>query len=395
MIFKLALFACHGVRNITSSFCHPGRSRRRLIGSMLFAIALCLTACGGDSSTSVNDGDGGSEAAMTSSSRHSGPGPESSSSKKVSSSSSSTNIVSSSWTPDGGIGSSNSTQKPSSSSKTIVQSSSSRHSRLDPESSSGKKDGGSSSAMTSLSSSSKTSSSSSEYVPFDHSKTLAEDWRVGENRYKQFTDPRNGRSYYYITITSVYSGDSVTIMAENLNIGEMVLGKDDQNNDTKIERYCYNNDTTKCDEFGGLYQWAEMMQLPSRCNTESCSDLIQENHRGICPDGWRLMTYDDYVVIEGYKDEFGYGIKGLRSAYGFAGNNYSGLSLTGAGLKTLKGEFADLKKGIYWYLPEEFEGKESTHAHSGLVSADDEYAPTRNNKATKTQGYSVRCVMVE
>jgi uncharacterized protein (TIGR02145 family) len=258
-----------------------------------------------------------------------------------------------------------------SSSKKAVASSSSRHSGPAPE------------------------SSSSEYVPFDHSKTLAEDWRVGENRYKQFNDPRNGRSYYYITITSVYSGDSVTVMAENLNIGEMVLGKDDQNDDTKIERYCYNNDTTKCDEYGGLYQWAEMMQLPSRCNTESCSDLIQENHRGICPEGWRLMTYDDYVVIEGYKDEFGYGIKGLRSAYAFGGNNYSGWSLTGAGLRTLKGGFDDLKKGVYWYLPEEFEGKESSHAHSGMVSADGDYAPTRNNKATKTQGYSVRCVKVE
>ena len=60
-------------------------------------------------------------------------------------------------------------------------------------------------------------------------------------------------------------GKSVTVMAENLNIGEMVLGENNQSDDTKIERYCYNNDTTKCDEFGGLYQWAEMMQLPSRC----------------------------------------------------------------------------------------------------------------------------------
>ena len=241
-------------------------------------------------------------------------------------------------------------------------------------------------------------SSSSEYVPFDHSKTLAEDWRVGENRYKQFTDPRNGRSYYYIKIIGKNTSknkDSVTIMAENLNIGEMVLGKDDQSDDAKIERYCYNNDTTLCDEFGGLYQWAEMMQLPSRCNTESCSDLIQPNHQGICPDGWRLFTYDDFAVVMGYKDEFGSGIKGLRSAYAFGGNNYSGFSLTGAGLRTLKGGFDDLKKGVYWYLPEEFEGKESSHAHSGMVSADGDYAPTRNNKATKTQGYSVRCVKVE
>ena len=371
MIFKLALFACHGVRNITSSFCHPGRSRRRLIGSMLFAIALCLTACGGDSSTSVNDGDGGSEAAMTSSSRHSGPGPESSSSKKVSSSSSSTKIVSSSWSE--AIGSSNSTQKPSSSSKTVVQSSSSRHSGPAPE------------------------SSSSEYVPFDHSKTLAEDWRVGENAYKQFTDPRNGRSYYYIKIIGKdYLGDkdSVTIMAENLNIGEMVLGKDDQKDDTKIERYCYNNDTTKCDEFGGLYQWAEMMQLPSRCNTESCSDLIQENHRGICPEGWRLMKdLDFYIAWHAETNE--YGIEGVRSAYLFNGYNSSGLSLTGAGLRTAEGGFNGLREGAYWFLLEEFEKKKNTHAYAGFVSSLDDYAPSRNTNDSKKIGLSVRCVMVE
>ncbi len=374
-----------------SSFCHPGRSRRRLIGSMLFAIALCLTACGDDSSTSVNDEESSSSVVQSSSSvtlsGASAKSNGSSSSTKKSSSSRMDSIGSSSLQND--KKSSSSMKTPSSSWSGAIGSSNSK-----PSSSSQKSDSGTSSGMTS-SSQKAVASSSSEYVPFDHSKTLAEDWRVGENRYKQFNDPRNGRSYYYITITSVYSGDSVTVMAENLNIGEMVLGKDDQNDDTKIERYCYNNDTTKCDEYGGLYQWAEMMQLPSRCNTESCSDLIQENHRGICPEGWRLMTYDDYVVIEGYKDEFGYGIKGLRSAYAFGGNNYSGWSLTGAGLRTLKGGFDDLKKGVYWYLPEEFEGKESSHAHSGMVSADGDYAPTRNNKATKTQGYSVRCVKVE
>jgi uncharacterized protein (TIGR02145 family) len=234
-------------------------------------------------------------------------------------------------------------------------------------------------------------------VPFDHSKTLAEDWRVGENRYKQFTDPRNGRSYYYITITSVYSGDSVTVMAENLNIGEMVLGKDDQKDDTKIERYCYNNDTTKCDEYGGLYQWAEMMQLPSRCNTESCSNLILPNHRGICPEGWRLMTYDDYVVIEGYKDEFGYGIKGLRSAYGFGGNNYSGWSLTGAGMRTKKGTFDMLRKSIYWKYPQEHEYGVDAYAYAAYVSSDsdDGTGTSENRRSEKIIGASVRCVKLE
>ena len=238
-------------------------------------------------------------------------------------------------------------------------------------------------------------SSSSEYVPFDHSKTLAEDWRVGENRYKQFTDPRNGRSYYYITIYSEYKGYSVTVMAENLNIGEIVLGKDDQKDDTKIERYCYNNDTTKCDEFGGLYQWAEMMQLPSRCNTESCSDLIQPNHQGICPDGWRLFTYDDYCVVMGYKDEFGYRVKGLRSSYGFAGNNYSGFSLTGGGYRTKKGGFDGLRMRTFWFYPKENDFDTLGYGAVGYVFSDDDNPPDKNAGDLKVNGFSVRCVKLE
>ena len=339
---------------------------------MFFAIALSLTACGDDSSTSVNDDESSSstKTVILSSSEGSSNGKTSSSSMKS---------PSSSWSE--AIGSSNSTKKPSSSSKTVVQSSSSV----------------TLSATSVESNGSSAASSSSEYVPFDHSKTLAEDWRVGENRYKQFTDPRNGRSYYYIKIIGKKSSgrkDSVTIMAENLNIGEMVLGKNDQNDDTKIERYCYNNDTTKCDEFGGLYQWAEMMQLPSRCNTESCSDLIQENHRGICPEGWRLMTYADFYIAW-HAETNEYGIKGTRSAYGFGGNNYSGLSLTGAGLRKAEGGFADLKLGAYWYYSEEYEKGKDLRAYAGFVSALDDYAPDRNASNKKTDGFSVRCVMVE
>lgn len=231
-------------------------------------------------------------------------------------------------------------------------------------------------------------------MPFDHSQTLAGAYKVGENAYKQFTDTRNGRSYYYITITSDYSGKSVTVMAENLNIGEMVPGTENQANDTLIERYCYNNDTTKCDEFGGLYQWAEMMQLPSRCNTESCVDLIQEDHRGICPVGWRLFTYDDYVVVRGYKDENGDGIKGLRSTYGFSGTNASGFSLTGAGIRTKAGAFDGLKEVMAWFRPEEYESDAANRAHHGLFDNND-FAPAKENRDLKVNGFSVRCVMLE
>ncbi|WP_297944942.1 FISUMP domain-containing protein [uncultured Fibrobacter sp.] len=124
------------------------------------------------------------------------------------------------------------------------------------------------------------------------------------------------------------------------------MAKKNQNDDNKIERYCYNNDTTYCDEFGGLYQWAEMMQLPSRCNTESCADLIQENHKGICPEGWRLMTYNDFFIAW-HAETNEYGIEGVRSMYGFNGYNSSGLSLTDAGLRTKEGEFSKLNQTIF------------------------------------------------
>ena len=294
---------------------------------------------------------------------------------------------------------SSSSAKSSSSKKET--SSSSRHSGLDPESSSTKGDGGSEAAMTSSSAKSSSSvtqqSSSSEYVPFDHSDALAEDWRIGENRYKTFTDPRNGRSYYYITITgtdTVRKVASVTVMAENLNIGEMVPGENDLNDDSKIERYCYNNDTTKCDEFGGLYQWAEMMQLPSECNTKSCADQIKPNHQGICPDGWRLFNFNDYVIVinaEGNDD----GVKGMRSMHGFSGTNSSGFSLTGAGKRTKKGGFERLKKVAYWFYPQEHEYDERLYVHNGYIAADLADAPQANDGDEKVFGFSVRCVMVE
>jgi uncharacterized protein (TIGR02145 family) len=122
---------------------------------------------------------------------------------------------------------------------------------------------------------------------------------------------------------------SVTVMAENLNIGAMVDGKKEQDDDSKIERYCYDNDTTNCDKYGGLYQWAEMMNLPSECNTKSCADLIKSNHQGICPEGWRLLTYDDFYIVV-HADGNRHGAEDVR-ATSFGGYNYSGYSLLGGG----------------------------------------------------------------
>ncbi|MCQ2091996.1 MAG: hypothetical protein MJY85_04895 [Fibrobacter sp.] len=261
----------------------------------------------------------------------------------------------------------------------------------------------SSSSVKSSSSSAKSSSSSvklssSSYEPYDHTSDLGRS-HFAVDPYKQFTDERNGRSYYYITIDGVdTSGNdaSVTIMAENLNIGVMIDGEDVQENDDVIERFCYNNDTTKCDRYGGLYQWAEMMQLPSRCNIESCADSIPANqiHQGICPTGWRLMTYNDLYIAwhaKGNED----GLKGLRSA-SFNGFNTTGLSLTGAGYRETNGTFVRLTEFASFFYPRESLGtKVDRYAGMVVITNTPQSDPTENSIDKKLLGASVRCVMVE
>lgn len=248
----------------------------------------------------------------------------------------------------------------------------------------------SSSSAKSSSNSSKPLSSSSEYVPFDHSQTLGS---IGqEGVYKTFTDSRNGRSYYYMEFKGVNrQGDSATVtaMAENLNIGEMVAGDKDQADDSKVERYCYDNDTINCDRYGGLYQWAEMMKLPSECNTKSCADSIKPNHQGICPDDWRLLTYDDFVVILNSNGN-NHGIEGVRSTFGFGGYNTTGYSLVGAGYRKNDGSFKDIDDGTYWMYPLEHETNVTRVRSSYTSIHQTAFAGLGVND--KSYGVSVRCV---
>ena len=323
----------------------PQHSLRMLLAlSILLAL---LAACGDESSSSVspeprqceeqNDGcddtssSSGDVSKNSSSSQKSADKEKSSSSEKISKESSSSAVTKNSSSSVSGDKSSSSVKKEDSSSSVVIASSSS----VTPKSSSSEEVKQSSSSVvassSSVTSSETVESSSSSYDRTDAFKGTL--WRKGE--YKTFVDTRDNREYYYIEIAGEdTAGNAATIkvMAENLNVGEFVWGFEDQEDDSKIERYCYDDDTTNCNKYGGLYQWAEMMQLPSRCNTESCADLIKPNHQGICPSGWRLLTYNDYYIVV-HADNNEDGVKGTRSAYGFGGSNDSGYSLIGAGMR--------------------------------------------------------------
>lgn len=213
--------------------------------------------------------------------------------------------------------------------------------------------------------------------------------------YGEFEDVRNHRTYKYLTIAGKNKNDendTVTVMAENLNVGDMVDGSMDQSDDEKIERYCYNNDTAICLTYGGLYQWAEMMQLPSECNTKSCADLIQEDHQGICPDGWRLLTYDDFYIVV-HADRNKNGVEDVRATF-FGGFNYSGYSLIGGGMRiTSSGGFKEKDGVAYWFYPDENEYENYSCGDDGYLGKTS--TSLKTNVSYKRNGLSVRCVKLD
>ena len=291
-------------------------------------------------------------------------------------------------------GTKNSSDSKSSSSVKTGESSSSQK----DHSSSSSSEKQNSSSSTKQSSSSVVSSSSGEYVPFDHSLPLLAD-SVRSGAYKIYEDSRDGQKYYYLTINGKRKDGtrgSVTIFAQNLNYGVQIDGTENQNDDNKVEKYCYENDWTRCDEYGGLYQWAEAMGLSSECNTKSCANLISNpsNHQGICPKGWRLMTYDDYELIYWSTDK---GALGLRSQYTFKGSNYTGFSLVGAGYRYSEGSTGfEGRLGIAaWFYPNEIEETGKLYPSAGYAYDNDDYHLPDNVRAdSKLWGLSIRCVMV-
>ena len=355
----------------------------------MLAAIFALSACD-DSSSASDDNNETSAVESSSSVKDSDSTEESSSSidKKSSGNetkdkSSSSDTKSSSSTKETKV---SSDSKSSSSVKSGDSSSSNKdNSSSSVNSSSSEKQNSSSS--TKQSSSSVISSSDGDYVPYDHWAVLGP--RRADSVFKQFVDTRNNRSYYYLTIYNKDHSDSLTVFAENLNIGEMVDGSENQSDNDKIERYCYYNDTTNCDRYGGLYQWAEMMAFNDSCNTKSCAHLIEENHQGICPKDWRLLTADDIDFI--LKSEYvTHGFEDLKTQNGFGGYNTTGFSLVPTGSR-VGTSFKNFPNSALWFYPVERVVDGVQAARDGRIDS----FSYDTNVSRKTNGLSVRCVMIQ
>ncbi len=78
-------------------------------------------------------------------------------------------------------------------------------------------------------------------------------------------------------------------MKENLNVGLKIDGSIEQTNNNIIEKYCYNNEESLCNTYGGMYKWDEIM-----------SYTTTEGIRGICPEGWHIPTDAEWTTLSSF-----------------------------------------------------------------------------------------------
>ncbi len=85
----------------------------------------------------------------------------------------------------------------------------------------------------------------------------------------------------------------------NLNVGKQILKTTSQTNNQITEKFCINDLPAYCEEFGGLYQWAEAMGY--QWNASNSGTLfVNVQTQGICPSGWHIPNFKEYCGIAQY-----------------------------------------------------------------------------------------------
>lgn len=195
-----------------------------------------------------------------------------------------------------------------------------------------------------------------------------------ESPYGKFTDFRDNQTYKTIRI-----GNQLW-MAENLNY------------ETTIGDWNYDNEASNADTFGKLYNW--------------------EAAQKVCPNGWRLPTYDDwfelenYLIDNGYTDDGNTLVNNLAKAmsatsdweitstnswdiqhtgsFYLIDNNSSGFRALPGGCREDDGSFSAIGKHAYFWIDDKNHGDAYKIAIGQMNQS--------NFFTTKETGFSVRCI---
>lgn len=173
-------------------------------------------------------------------------------------------------------------------------------------------------------------------------------------------------------------------LKENLNVGIRIDGTQTQVGGNGIkEKYCYDDQESNCDLYGGLYQWDEVMQ-----------GVTSPGDKGICPDGWHVPDEADWNELANFLggDSIAGGkLKKSGTAYWKSPNtgatNSSGFSALPGGYRGSNQQFSNLTlSGLIWTSSE---GDATIAWYRSFYYSSEQLGRYSGQKIV---GYSVRCL---
>ncbi len=233
------------------------------------------------------------------------------------------------------------------------------------------------------------------FVFFLSQNTFSQTWKCGTD----FTDSRDNRNYKTVLI------NNQCWMQQNLNYGIKINSTSQQSNNQLDEKYCYNNQETNCDVYGGLYQWGEIVRyINGTSNSTSWNPTPTEPIEGICPSGWFIPREEDWCIFStyfdstidcsttGYTGTFAGGIlKETGTSHWLIPNtgatNESKFTGLGSGGSNAFGTFSGLlEQGAFWT------SDQKTATTSGNWALSYNNASIYHNWNNKATGLSLRCI---
>lgn len=212
--------------------------------------------------------------------------------------------------------------------------------------------------------------------------------------YGEMTDERDGKKYKTVQI-----GEQ-TWMAENLNYADSILTPS-----IKGKNWCVDNDEAKCEIVGRFYTWAAAIDSialasdkdnPRICGHGVSCKLSDDTIRGICPEGWHVPSYRDWMDLHdavGGEENAG---KLLKSQKGWLGTHVGtddyGFSAIPAGFPRPEKNASnwDLGERTFFICTEEWGGENKDYIHKEAFVKEDDDGHLGSD--AKWNGNSLRCI---
>jgi len=178
-------------------------------------------------------------------------------------------------------------------------------------------------------------------------------------------------------------------LRENLNLGTIISGAQNQTNNSIIEKYCYDNIAANCNVYGGLYQWGEMM------NYSPSSSSNPSGRQGICPPAWHIPSdaeWTQLTTLYGSGTLAGGPMKETGTNHWYSPNtgatNTDGFNALPGGYRNTPGYFNSLLyNGNFWSSTERLD----TIGYNRGLNYNNTWALSAYY-GYKAYGYSVRCL---